>query len=78
MEPKYLECLVDQNTQLIEEDIPFVLEYLFDTYGTVPSEEVKQMETEIRSMLFHPADPMVLLYNQVEKLEKMATAAGIS
>ena len=69
MEPKYLESLIDEDTQLITEDIPFVLEYLFDTYGKIPSEEVKEKEAELRAMPFHPADPMVLLYNAVEKLE---------
>lgn len=28
-------------------------------------------------MTFHSADPMIMLYNPVEKLEKMAEAAGI-
>ena len=71
MEPKYLESLIDEDTQRITADIPFVLEYLFDLYGKIPSEEVKEKEAELRSMSFHPADPMVLLYNAVEKLEKL-------
>ena len=77
VEPKYLESLVNEDTQLIQEDISFVLEYLFDTYGKIPSEEVKQKEAELRAMVFNPADPMILLYNPVEKLEKMGEAAGI-
>ena len=28
-------------------------------------------------MPFHPADPMILLYNPIEKLEKLALSAGI-
>ena len=44
IEDKYLESLIDDNTQLITEDVPIVLAYLFDTYGKVPSEEVKQKE----------------------------------
>ena len=62
IEDKYLESLIDEDTQLIQADIPTVLAYLFDTYGKVPSEEVKQRETEIRTMTFHPADPMILLF----------------
>ena len=41
IEDKYLKLLVNDNTQLIQEDIPDVLDYLFDLYGKVPSEEVK-------------------------------------
>ena len=75
---KYLETLVDEDTQLIQDDIPAVLQYLFDTYGKIPSKEVKQKEIEIRSMSYNPADPMILLYNPLEKLKKMAEAANIA
>ena len=77
IEDKYLETLVNDDTQLIQDDIPTVLDYLFDLYGKVPSEEVKQKEAEIRTMAYHPADPMILLYNPIEKLKKMAEAAAI-
>ena len=75
---KYLESLIDDDTQLIQEDIPVVLQYLDEAYGKVQSEEVKQKEAEIRSMSYNPADPMILLYNPVEKLRKMTEAADIS
>ena len=78
IEDKYLESLIDEDTQLIQDDIPDVLEYLFDTYGKIPSKEVKQKELEIRSMSFNPADPMILLFNPLEKLKKMAEAAQIA
>ena len=77
IEDKYLESLVDDDTQLIQEDIPDVLDYLFDLYGKVPSEEVKQKEAEIRAMVYNPADPMILLFSPIEKLKKMAIAADI-
>ena len=41
IEDKYLESMVNEDTQLIQEDIPTVLQYLFDTYGKIPLEEVK-------------------------------------
>ena len=77
IEDKYLKSLIDDNTQLIKNDIPDILQYLFDTYGKIPSEEVKQKEIEIRGMSFNPADPMILLFNPLEKLKKMAEAAEI-
>ena len=48
---KYLESPLDNDTQLIQEDIPVVLDYLFDSYGKVPSEGVKQKEAKIRTMV---------------------------
>ena len=41
IEDKYLESIVDEDTQLIQDDIPTVLQFLFIAYGKVPSEEVK-------------------------------------
>ena len=46
IEDKFLKSLVDKDTQLIQEDVPAVLKYLFDLYGKVPSEEVKQKENK--------------------------------
>ena len=69
---------MNEDTQLIHADIPDVLEYLFTTYGKVNSEEVKQQESDIRTMTFHPADPMILLFNPIEKLKKLGESAGIA
>ena len=77
IEHKYIAPLVDDDTQLIHEDIPTVLDYLDTNYGRVPTEEVKQKEQEIRTMTYHPADPLILLYGPIEKLQALATKAGI-
>ena len=78
IEDKYLELLVDKDTQLIQDDIPTVLQFLFNVYGKVPSEEVKQKETELRATAFNPVDLMIILYNPIEKLRKMAESANIA
>ena len=78
IEDKYLESLIDEDTQLITEDVPTVLAYLFNTYGKVPSEEVKQKEAEIRALSFHPADPRIVLYNPIEKLKTLVESADIA
>ena len=38
IEDKYLDSLVDKDTQLIKEDFPTVLEYLFDVYRKISSD----------------------------------------
>ena len=65
IEDKYLESLVKKDTQLIQDDIPAVLQFIFNAYGKIPSEEVKQKETELRTTAFNPADPMIILYNPI-------------
>ena len=78
IEDKYLESLVDKETQLIQEDIPTVLQFLFNAYRKIPSKEVKQKETDLRTTAFNPADTMIILYNPIEKLRKMAESANIA
>ena len=77
LEEKYLEAMVDDDTGLIEDDIPTVLDYLFTTYGKVTAEEVKNKEAEVLSITFNPADPLVTIYRPIDQLQKKATEAGI-
>ena len=42
LEHKYIEPLLNDNTGLVEDNLPTVLIYLDTNYGRVPSEEVKQ------------------------------------
>ena len=44
IESKYLDYLKNPDTHLIEDDIPSVLQYLFDNYGKVPTRIVKEQE----------------------------------
>ena len=78
IEDKYLEHLINEDTHLIHEDIPDIIDYLMDNYGRVQTAEVKQQEDEIRKMSFHPADPMIMLFGPIEKLDKLAIAARIT
>ena len=77
IEDKYIENLVDDDTCLIKDDIPTVLEYLFTKYGKVVSEEVKQKEAKVLNLVFNSAEHMVLIYKPIEQLQKLATAAQI-
>ena len=76
-EHKYLELMVDEDTGLIEDDIPTVLQYLFTNYGKVTSEQVKERENEVLTIAFNPADPMITISRPIEQLQKKATDAGI-
>ena len=60
--------MADEDTRIIENDIPTVLEYLFSNYRKVPSEEVKQKEAEVINISFGPTDLIVLLFCHIEQL----------
>ena len=62
LENNYIEPLINDNTGLIEDDLPAVLVYPNTNYGKVQSKEVKQKETEVLSTSFDTADPIVVLF----------------
>jgi len=77
IEDKYIEPLVDEYTNLLNGDVPTILEYLFYNYGKVRSEEVSQKEMEVMTSTWQPSDPLVLLTRPLEQLQKLAIQAGI-
>ena len=46
-------------------------------YGKVPSEEVKLKEAKVLNIAFHPTGYIVILYRPIDKLQNLATTAGI-
>ena len=68
IEPRYVDFLKNHDTDLMEEDIPTVLKYLFDNYGKVPTRTVKEKEQEVLSTPFVPSDSMVTIFRSIEQL----------
>ena len=77
IEEKYIEALVNEYTNLLDGDVPSMLQYLFYNYGKVRSEEVAQKEMEVMTSSWQPTDPIILLTRPIEQLQKLATQAGI-
>ena len=77
VESKYIDSLKNEDTDLVEDDIPTVLEYLFSSYGKVPTREVKEKEVEVLATPFVPSDPMVTIYRPIEQLRTLADIAKI-
>ena len=75
LEPKYLESFVDDTTPLLTSDIP--VKDLFLRYGTVHGIDVKNLETEVLKTAFAPSEPLVLIWNPIEKLKKLAIQAKL-
>ena len=57
---------------LLTDDIPTTMKYLFYNYGKVRSKEVAQKEVEVMSMAWQPSNPIVLLTWPIEHLQKLA------
>ena len=77
IDSKYIDAFIDDDTALLNADIPDILEHLFIRYGQVTGEDVKAMETTVNKTVFSPADPLVMIWNPVEKLRKLAIQANL-
>ena len=69
--------MVDQYTNLLIEDIPTTMEYLYYNSRKVRSEKVTQKETKVMIIDYQPSDPLALLIRSIENLQKLAQQVGI-
>ena len=76
VEPKYLKSLRNSTTNAITKSIPEILEYMFARYGRVDPETLHKKELSVRQMQYDLQEPLVVVFEEVEELEKLATAAG--
>ena len=75
LEPIYLRTLKNTHTQKIHQSIPEILTFLFTRYGEVDHQAQAAKEDEIRTMVFHPADPLVTIFTPLEDLRELGTYA---
>ena len=73
LEPLYLKTLKNTHTKKIHQSIPDILTFLFTRYGEVDDKAQANKESEIRSMTFHPADPLVTIFTPLEDLRELGT-----
>ena len=71
----YIKRFIDRTTNTLTADIPVVLAHLFRTYGKISPDHLLNLDTELRKKVFDITQPLVLLYNEVEDLQELATAA---
>ena len=57
IEPKFIDSLKNENTDLFEDNISTVLDFLFTHYGKVPTREVKEKEHKVLATPLIPSDP---------------------
>ena len=72
---EYLDALRNREANAITNTIPEIIEYLFDNYGIVEMEEVLKEEHSIRESKYSPPTPLVTIFNKIEDLQDLATAA---
>ena len=71
----YLKSFRNIHTNSITTSLPTLLQHLFTTYGAIEAEELHEREQNLRTKIFDICDPLIILYNDVEELQELATAS---
>ena len=53
-----------------------MLKNLFTTYGLIELKELQEKEDTLRQKIFEIAEPLIIMYNEVNELQKLATSSG--
>ncbi len=72
----YLAALKDRHTNTITVPIADIITYLFRNYGRVTPATLVDEEQKVLQWTFDPALPIVLVFNNVDDLMDLASAAG--
>jgi len=75
VDQKYIDHYVDDETDLLIGDIPDILDDLFDNYGQIRGEDIKNKEAEMLWTSFAASDPLPIIWNPIERLCKFAKKA---
>ena len=68
--------MVNEETCLIKNDVPAVLDYLFTTYRKVIAEELKDLENSCLDISFDQADSMVITFHPIKQLQNKPKEQG--
>ena len=67
IEATYLDGLRSTLTNTINQPIYVVLQYLFSTYGRITPSDLADYEDAIKKTIYNPAEPIINLYNTLQK-----------
>ena len=77
IEPKYLKSLRDATSNAITIPLHDVLTHLFTRYGGVNADALMDIEYKVKTMEYSITDPLVVVFNEIEELARLGTAAHI-
>jgi len=72
----YIRALRNQHTGTIKQTIPQVFTWLYTKYGQVKQEALVKKAQSIREITYDIQDPMVVLWNEIDDLTRLAEAAN--
>ena len=73
----YLKMLRNRHSNTIDSSIPKILSTLINTYGNVSEDYIKDEENSLRSKIFNIIEPLIVMYNEINDLQELATASRL-
>ena len=77
IEADYLKDITDHDTDSINLTVSGILTYLFTLYGDVDADTLAEEELKLQQYFWDTADPITILFNKIDDVIQMATAAGV-
>ena len=76
IDEKYIKSIRDRVTNTIKISLIQILEFLFDRYGIVEDDDLREKEEQMRQFSYDISDPIVEIFNPIEDLEEFGVAAN--
>ena len=76
IDAKYLKSIRDRVTNTITKSLVQILEFLFERYGIVEDDDLRDKEEEMRQFTYDISDPIVEIFNEIEDLEEFGIAVN--
>ena len=75
VEPKYLRALHQPGTNRLQQRIPTILDHLFDTYGDVTPQDLRELIPLVKNLAYPPSEPVDTIFAEIDELAAIAEIA---
>ena len=72
----YMKPFRNRHSNAITTAIPVIFSTLLQHYGKVSAEDLLETEQKLRDKVFDISEPLIVMYNEIEDLLELSTAAG--
>ena len=76
IEPKYLRALRQPGTHRLQKTIPEILEHLFETYGDVTPQDLRDLTVRVETLSYPPSEPVDTIFAEIDDLASIADIAS--
>ena len=72
IEPKYLQALRQAGTYRLQKTIPEILEHLFETYGDITPQDLRDLTLHVENLSYPLSEPVDIIFSKIDDLASIA------